>query len=136
VGDRSRLTGGQESFGWRLADDVWQVILMLFLDAARLFWGETWAELHLLRGETAAEFQQRQWSSVKVLKRKYWCSGEVVESLFYMRLHGGLLEQSYSRSRIGELRSNRKFTCQLGLQRTNVFLGNKSWDPIELLFCT
>jgi hypothetical protein len=31
---------------------------MEFLDVARLFWGETGAELHLFWGETAAEFRQ------------------------------------------------------------------------------
>jgi hypothetical protein len=30
---------------------------MEFLDVARLFWGETGAELHLFWGETAAEFR-------------------------------------------------------------------------------
>jgi hypothetical protein len=59
----------------RLAPDVCQVILMLFFDAARLFWGETGAELHLFWGETAAEFRRND-NGVPAKRQR--SSGEVV----------------------------------------------------------
>jgi hypothetical protein len=68
-----------------LAADVWQVILMQFLGATRLFWVEMGAELHLFWGEMAAEFQRNgsrvptksrglpaKWGAVS--NGDYWCS--------------------------------------------------------------